>query len=241
MRGLGRYYELHVTCRGQADEVTGYFLNIAHIDAAVRDHVLTYLNRLLWDGGIAATVPMGALMRRLLELLEARLHDSVIELRLNLTPYYSLAIEKADMDHVMLRQRYEFSAAHRLHVPTMTDEQNQSVFGKCNNPSGHGHNYQIEVVVRAPIDNHGQTLQIERLDTAVDEAVIRKLDHKHLNLDVPAFAQLNPSVENIVKVVYDMLLPKVAQLPAELVELSVWETGKTVCTYRGDLPIAAAK
>ncbi len=233
MRGLGRYYELHVLCRGEADEVTGYFLNIARIDAAVRDHVLPYLHRLLSEGSNAAAVPMGALLRRMLELLQPSLHESVRSLCLNLTPYHSLTIEADDMDYVLLKQTYEFSAAHRLHVPTLSEKENQTTFGKCNNPSGHGHNYQVEVTVRVPIDAKGQTLAVEELDAAVDEAVLQKLDHKHLNLDVPAFAKLNPSVENIVRVVFDMLGPSVARLSAKLEEVSVWETGKTVCTYRG--------
>ncbi|MGB0768997.1 MAG: 6-carboxytetrahydropterin synthase, partial [Phycisphaeraceae bacterium] len=134
---------------------------------------------------------------------------------------------------VLIRQRYEFSAAHRLHVQALSDRENREVFGKCNNPAGHGHNYRVEVAARCPIDDHGQTLDPADLDAVVDERCIERLDHKHLNDDVPEFADLNPSVENIVKVVWSMLDGK---LPgrATLDEVRVWETGKTVCAYRGD-------
>ncbi|MEX0777926.1 MAG: 6-carboxytetrahydropterin synthase [Phycisphaeraceae bacterium] len=234
MRGLGRYYELAVTCRGDADAVTGYFLNITHIDQAVREHALPYLERLVGDGGHTAAVPMGALLRRLLEVLGPPLHDTIIALTLVLSPRYRLGVETHDMHHAMLRQQYEFSAAHRLHVESLSDEENRRVFGKCNNPSGHGHNYQLEVAVRVPIDPQGRCLEVEALDALVDDAVVRKLDHKHLNVDVPVFAKLNPSVENIAMVIHGMLKERVGELDAELVEVSVWETGKTVCTYRGE-------
>ena len=131
--------------------------------------------------------------------------------------------------------REEFSAAHRLHVPTLSDQQNRDTFGKCNNPAGHGHNYQFEVVVKSPIDPAGQTLPIQQLDAVVDQHAVQLLDHKHLNIDVPQFAHRNPSVENIVQVIWDMLADPIAALApgTTLDELSVWETSKTVCTYRG--------
>jgi len=135
------------------------------------------------------------------------------------------------MSEVILRQQYEFAAAHRLHVPDLSDEQNQQIFGKCNNPSGHGHNYQFEVAVRCPIDNSGHINTVSNIDELVDRVILQALDHKHLNEDVPAFKALNPSVENITKVIYDWLLPAMKQENLNLEVVSVWETGKTRCTY----------
>ena len=233
MRGLGRYYELAVTCRGEADPQTGYFINIKTIDQVVREHVLPALAEQIVDESAAATTPMGALMRRTHEAIDPPLNGTVSDVRLVLTPTLSLAIERNDMDHVIIRQQYEFSAAHRLHVPALSDDENRATFGKCNNPAGHGHNYRVEVSVRFPIDAQGRTLDPAELDAVVDREVIERLDHKHLNEDVPEFAGLNPSVEHIVKVVWQMLDGK---LPggATLDEVKVWETGKTVCAYRGD-------
>ena len=233
MRGLGRFYELDVRCAGEADRVTGYFLNITHIDAAVREHVLPYLAQTLETSPRSDAAPMGETMRRTLTLLDAPLNKSVATLALKLSPYFSIEIRSRDMTRAILRQHYDFSAAHRLHVAELSDEENRRVFGKCNNPSGHGHNYKLEVAVRAPIDDKGQIVLVEDLDALVDRVVIQKLDHKHLNIDVPQFAHRNPSVENIAVVIYDMLKPAVGGVGVELDEVSVWETTKTVCTYRG--------
>ena len=232
MRGLGRYYEVAVVCRGEADPDTGYFINIKHIDTAVREHALPRLRGAIDDDRTAAETPMGRLMRDLLQAVQPPLSGSVVSLSLGLTPTLSLTIESHAMHEVILKQRYEFSAAHRLHVSTLSDEENRATFGKCNNPAGHGHNYQIEVAARCPIDDAGRTLDPAELDAAVDRHVIEALDHKHLNRDVPQFADRNPSVEHIVQVVWSLLE---GRLPgrATLDEVTVWETGKTACTYRG--------
>jgi 6-pyruvoyltetrahydropterin/6-carboxytetrahydropterin synthase len=234
VRSLGRYYELHVSCVGQPDAATGYLVNIKHIDRAVHGHVLPLLRRALAEEG--DDVAMGRLMVRMIDALRAVLPHRVAALRFNLTPMVYLEI--ADMpDAVTLAQQYEFSAAHRLHTPELSDEENRRVFGKCNNPAGHGHNYRVEVAVRCPIDAQGQLPAVEALDALVHDAVIDKLDHKHLNLDVPAFAALNPSVEHIAQVIHGWLAPRLAELVSTpgvtLEHVRVWETGKTACTYRG--------
>jgi 6-pyruvoyltetrahydropterin/6-carboxytetrahydropterin synthase len=254
MQGLGRYYELDVTCRGHADPHTGYFINIKHIDHAVHQHALPHIHQTLFANNqptqhqtkppthntkhSGADIPLGQLMRQMINHLQTPLQQSVTLLVLRLTPTHSIALRNADMDHVLIRQRYEFSAAHRLHVPTLSDHENREVFGKCNNPAGHGHNYRLEVAVRLPIDTHGHTADVAHIDAIVNQHAIQPLDHKHLNTDVPQFANLNPSVENIVKVIWDMLDDRFNTLDpdASLDELRVWETSKTVCTYRGPTP-----
>lgn len=233
MRGLGRYYEMVVNCRGRIDPATGYLINIKQIDEAFATHVLPEFERLV-DGHPTADLPMGDLLRRILERLQDGLHQTVTGIRLHLTPSYHLIIRSTEMDHLIIREQFEFAAAHRLHVPHYSDRQNQQVFGKCNNPAGHGHNYRLEVVVRAPIDADGHILEVEQLDELVNRTVIQKLDHKYLNIDVPQFADLNPSVEQIAKVIYEMLCPCIGQLGVELEEVCLWETAKTSCTYRPD-------
>lgn len=232
MRGLGRYYELRVTCCGAADPQTGYFINIKQIDVAVRDRVLPGLRAAVADEAAAAHAPVGALLAAALNALQPALGDSVEAIELRLCPTLTYSLGRNTMNQVLIKQQYEFSAAHRLHVPAFTDEQNRATFGKCNNPAGHGHNYRVEVVAACPVDAQGRTLDPADLDAAVDKHLIEVLDHTHLNVDVPAFAELNPSVENIVVVAWGMLA---GRLPggAVLDEISVWETGKTVCTYRG--------
>src|SRR5690606_33368725 len=134
--------------------------------------------------------------------------------------FLSLEIRSDDMAHVIMRQQYEFAAAHRLHCRELSDEKNREVFGKCNNPSGHGHNYRLEVTIRVPISPTGQIVRPEQLDAVVDTHVIEKLDHKNLSIDVPEFATRNSSVENIAQVVYGLLEAPLAEvLRAELVEV----------------------
>jgi len=232
MRGLGRYYELRVVCRGEADPKTGYFINIKEIDAAVRDHVLPGLRSAVTDEAAAARAPVPALLEAALDALQPALGDSVDELELRLCPTLTYTTRRDTMQQVLIKQQYEFSAAHRLHVPELSDEENRATFGKCNNPAGHGHNYRVEVVAACPVDEHGRTIDPAELDAAVDTHLIEVLDHTHLNVDVPAFAHLNPSVENIAVVAWGMLSGKLPS-GATLDEVSVWETGKTVCAYRG--------
>jgi 6-pyruvoyltetrahydropterin/6-carboxytetrahydropterin synthase len=235
MRGLGRYYQLRVCCDGDPDPATGYFISIKHIDRAVSTAVIPYLQQLINTADSTSNIPMGHLMRQLIDLLQSPLKQTVTQIRLDLTPYYSLSIRSRDMDHVLIRQQYDFAAAHRLHTDQLSEQENQRVFGKCNNPSGHGHNYRLEVAVKAPINPDGHTTPVETIDALIDQAVIQKLDHKHLNLDVPQFAQLNPSVEHIAMVIYGMIAQQIGNLGigVEIEEVSVWETDKTVCTYRG--------
>lgn len=236
MRGLARYYELDVTCHGEADPVTGYFINIAHIDAAVRGHVLPYLHETIrTQPGQSDQTLMGKLCRDMLDLLQPQLNNSVAALRLRLAPTLAIAIERDAMDSVLLTQRYEFSAAHRLHVETFSDEENRDVFGKCNNPAGHGHNYQIEVVVKVPIDTQGRVMDVETLDAVVDRELIQRWDHKNLNCDVPEFEHTNSSVENISRIAFGHLKQPIATMGqgVSLASVSVWETGKTVCTFAG--------
>ena len=232
MRGLGRYFELNVQCRGQPDPATGLLINIKHIDEAVRRHVLAYLQQVI-DGRAGPQVAMGTVMQQIVHQLADPLKSTVEQVELALSRFHSLTIRSEQMERVTLRQQFEFSAAHRLHVNRLSPDENRRIFGKCNNPSGHGHNYRLDVAVEVPIDPQGHVVTVDQIDELVNRQVIQKLDHKHLNVDVAQFAQVNPSVENIAKVVYGMLLEPVEQMGARLQEVSVWETSKTVCTYRG--------
>ncbi|MCC7145597.1 MAG: 6-carboxytetrahydropterin synthase [Phycisphaeraceae bacterium] len=229
MAGLGRFYQLTVACRGQADPASGYLLNIRQIDQAVRQNVLPHLQSVIAS---QTSPPMGALMQHVLALLQPPLHDAVQHVRLELTPYHSLQIGKHAMNQLSIRQQYEFSASHRLHVPAWSAARNQEVFGKCNNPAGHGHNYRLHVTVTGPITPDGRVLPVAQLDELVNREIIELLDHKHLNTDVPALADLNPSVENITQVIFNLLKEKLPALGVTLQEVSVSETEKTVCTIR---------
>ncbi|MDQ6762160.1 MAG: 6-carboxytetrahydropterin synthase [Bacteroidota bacterium] len=107
---------------------------------------------------------------------------------------------------VSVFRKEHFNAAHRLNNPAWDEQKNDAVFGKCNNPSYHGHNYEMEVkVTGVPDAETGFVIDLKLLSDIIDEHVIERLDHKNLNLDVAEFAQLNPTAENIVIVIYNIL------------------------------------
>jgi 6-pyruvoyltetrahydropterin/6-carboxytetrahydropterin synthase len=134
---------------------------------------------------------------------------------------------------VFLTRAYEFSAAHRLHSQQLSDERNQEIFGKCNSPYGHGHNYRVEVTVQGPVDERtGMMVDLAYLDGVVNEEVLARYDHKNLNLDTEEFRELNPTSENLVKVIWRRLAPRLKR-PA-LYRVTVHETDKNVFSFYGE-------
>ncbi len=109
---------------------------------------------------------------------------------------------------VAVSRREHFNSAHRLHNVNWSDDKNASVFGKCNNPNFHGHNYELEVKVIGEIDeNTGYVIDTKYLSDLIKESVLDKFDHKNLNLDVEEFKVLNPTTENIAMIIYMILRP----------------------------------
>ncbi len=103
---------------------------------------------------------------------------------------------------IRLTRRYRFSASHRLHSRYLSDERNREVYGKCNNPFGHGHDYILEVSVRGPVDAEtGMLIRVEDLDAVVRNEVLRDFHMRNLNLDVPEFRNMVPTSENVAVVV----------------------------------------
>lgn len=99
---------------------------------------------------------------------------------------------------IRLTRRYRFSASHRLHAAGLPDVRNREIYGKCNNPHGHGHDYVVEVSVRGPVDPaSGKAADIAALDALVSRCVLAPFDHKDLNSEIPAFARLVPTTENL--------------------------------------------
>ncbi len=125
-----------------------------------------------------------------------------------------------------------FNAAHRLHVKEWTDEQNKTVFGKCNNPNFHGHNYQLTVKVTGEIDNTtGYIIDTKTLKDIITNEVEEKYDHKNLNLDVSDFFSLNPTAENIAVIIYNNIKK---QLPTNLqLTIILHETERNFVEYSG--------
>jgi len=117
---------------------------------------------------------------------------------------------------VCLTRRYRFSAGHRLHNDALSAEENRRVYGKCNNPNGHGHNYLLEVTVAGAIDPAtGMVFDLAALDGIVAERVLDKLDHKNLNLDMENFRTQVPTTENLCLEIYKLLRNPLEEAGAE--------------------------
>ena len=133
---------------------------------------------------------------------------------------------------VTVSRRAHFNAAHRLYRPDWSAEKNDAVFGKCNNPNFHGHNYELVVSVTGEIDPEtGYVVDVKILKDFIKSEVEDAFDHKNLNLDVPEFKNLNPTAENIVVVIYNKLK---AVLGAHLsLEVTLYETPRNFVSYSG--------
>jgi len=103
-----------------------------------------------------------------------------------------------------LNRRYRFSASHRLHSEEMSEEENRAVYGKCNNPHGHGHNYVLEVTVSGPVDQNGMVCNLVDLDECVQRNVVTKFDLENLNMR-EEFTSAVPTTENLCTVIFDLL------------------------------------
>ena len=104
-------------------------------------------------------------------------------------------------------RRYRFAASHRLHSAAFTEQQNRELYGKCNNPYGHGHDYVLDVTAAGPVQpGSGQVVHIPTLDRLVSERVLRDFDHRYINADLAEFSALVPTSENIMQVIEDRLM-----------------------------------
>ena len=127
-------------------------------------------------------------------------------------------------------RKAHFNAAHRLNNPNWSKEKNQEVFGKCNNPNFHGHNYVLEVKVIGEIDPEtGYVMDIKELKEIIKQEVTDRYDHKNLNLDVVDFENLNPTAENIASVIYRNIKKRLAE-KFEL-KLRLYETERNIVEY----------
>jgi 6-pyruvoyltetrahydropterin/6-carboxytetrahydropterin synthase len=133
---------------------------------------------------------------------------------------------------ISLTRRYGFAASHRLHSPALSEIENERVYGKCNSPYGHGHNYAVEVTVTGPVDaDTGMIANLGDLDPFVQREVIEAFDYKYLNEDVPEFRAVVPTTENVCREIYRRL----SKFPvARLERVRIEETSKNSFEYSGE-------
>jgi 6-pyruvoyltetrahydropterin/6-carboxytetrahydropterin synthase len=134
------------------------------------------------------------------------------------------------MNRVAVYRKEHFNAAHRLHNPNWDDAKNERVFGKCNNPHFHGHNYELVVkITGVPDPETGFVVDLKVLSELVQAQVIQRFDHKNLNLDVIEFMDLNPTAENIAMVIHALLRPHIT--PGHDLEILLYETDRNYVSY----------
>jgi 6-pyruvoyltetrahydropterin/6-carboxytetrahydropterin synthase len=140
---------------------------------------------------------------------------------------------KGDKMKVTISRKANFNAAHRLHNNHWPDEKNRQIFGKCNNPNYHGHNYELIVSVTGEIDpDTGYVIDTKRLHEIIEEEVLERFDHKNLNLDTKEFKNINPTVENIAVVIYQLLLPRMDA--DKTIKITLYETERNYVEYAGE-------
>ncbi len=136
---------------------------------------------------------------------------------------------------IFITRKLEFCASHRLYNPEFSDERNEAVFGLCNNPNGHGHNYILEVTVRGEVDSEtGMVIDLKYLKNLVQDEIILKVDHKNFNVDVDFMKGIIPTAENIAIKIWDLLEPKIAKNGnAFLHEIRLFESERNFVVYQG--------
>ena len=237
----GHNYALHVEATGTTDLRTGMVVNIKDIDALLEerivaqlDHKCLNLDHPAFRSRLPTTENIALFVWRELDghlprvnLSSVRLYESEslwAETRGETTAERRLPV-------AYLTRVYDFSASHRLHNPRLRDTENFELYGKCNNPNGHGHNYRVEVTLRGELDERtGMIVDLGYLDEVARKEIVERFDCTHLNTDVDALRDLVPTSENVVKALYDLLAPHFAD-GASLHRVRLYETPKSWFDY----------
>jgi 6-pyruvoyltetrahydropterin/6-carboxytetrahydropterin synthase len=232
--GLSMFFELCVELRGSVEPATGFVVNVTEIDEAVRQFVVPiFAGRIREDFRQGRHIGIGDMAELLKavwgELAERFGSAKPSKLSLLLNPFRKVAVEDEECEMVYFSEKFEFAAMHKLWNEDFSDEKNLKVFGKCANPTGHGHNYVIEVTVKTAKSTEG--FHIGEFEKVVDGEFIALVDHKNLNADVAELGRINPTIENIAVFAWDKLVGKFGV--SELHSVTVWETDKTYCSYTG--------
>jgi len=218
---------LRCTVEGVIDPQTGYLCNIKILDKLLRDAVAETIGQIGLDELTAESflITVADQCRGLWQ------HEAtLLALELDVSSFVTWRINMENEPMISMTEQFEFSAAHRLHCDELTDEQNREIFGKCNLPGGHGHNYVVAVTVCRPdVGSSGQVIDVEQFETTVNRLVVDRLDHKNLNVDEPHFKTVNPTVENIAVAIHGWLDDQFGD--AKLEKVRVYETPKTWAEY----------
>ncbi len=235
----GHNYVLDVSADGEPDAEKGMVVNIKDIDEVIRSRVVSQFDLKSINDEIPAFADRAPSLENLLPYIastlapyfagadnsQAKIPAVLTHLRLEEMPSFWAELDLTT-NMVTITRVYEFAASHRLHVPSYSEERNVELFGKCNNPSGHGHNYLLEVTVGGEVDpTTGMIVDICAIDEAVNREVVGRYDHKNLNVDLPEFAGRVTTSETVVQEIWNRLENT---LPATLHRVRLFETARSV-------------
>ena len=231
--GLSIYLELGVELQGHLDNDTGFVVNVCDIDHCVRERIVpVFVDRIC--NQFARQKDLSYIdLAELLDISKSILCEafdagSVGLLTLRLNPYREIALSGVEKVMIYFSEKFEFAAMHKLWNAAFDNEKNMALFGKCANPSGHGHNYIIEVTIKT---QDASVIDPCNFESVVDSRLINILDHKNLNIDVPYFQQNNPTMENIARFAWEQLAPYLEHDFLHCV--TVWESDRTQCSFYG--------
>jgi len=232
--GLCIFLQLAVTLAGRADPLTGMVVNVFDIDRIVRRQAVPLLSEQIRSRFRRGCSVDFTNLAKLCEMVSDTLADKferaeLKEVALSLNPFREMSIDCEDHTMVYFSEKFEFAAMHRLWDRQLSERENLELFGKCANPSGHGHNYVIEVKLAIPAEQ--TRFSVGRFQQLVQDNLLRLLDHKNLNADVAELGSRNPTIENIAEFAWGKLAGKFDE--ARLHCVTVWETDRTACSYFG--------
>jgi len=229
----GHNYALEVTVTGSIDPITGMVVNIKTIDDVLDEVIVARFDQKSINDEVDHLRDRAPSLENLMLYIASLLGVGVLppETKLASLRLFESELLYGEYRHqngkwnMTLTRLYEFAAAHRLHVPHLTNAQNEEMFGKCNNAAGHGHNYTLEVTVEGePDPRTGMMVDLGAMDRAIETLVVDRYDHKHLNEDLPEFKEKTPTSEVIAEEIFSRLDGK---LPAKLARVRLHETARS--------------
>lgn len=228
----GHNYILDVTAAGSVDPTNGMVVNIKRIDDVLKREVIQPFDQHSINDEIPAFQTQSPTLENLLTYFAETLSEAFFKewsdvklthLRLEEMPTLWADLD-LESDMMTLTRTYEFAAAHRLQADALSETENLDLYGKCNNPAGHGHNYVLEVTVEGrPDATTGMMVDLGALDQVVHAEVVDRYDHKNLNCDLPEFAGKVTTSEVVAQMIWDRLDGTV---PGNLHRVRLWETAR---------------
>lgn len=228
--GHGHNYVLYVSLEGEIDRY-GMVQNLSHVKQVIKQEITSQLNYAylndVW-GEFRETLPTTEnIARTIWHRLSP--HLPLVNIRLLENPQLWADYQGKAMEATLTIQTH-FSAAHRLALPQLSQEENAEIYGKCARPHGHGHNYHLEITVAGKIDPRtGMLVDLGKLQQVVDDYVVEPFDHTFLNKDIPYFAQVVPTAENIALYIAQLLEAPIQELGAVLDKVKLVESPNNSC------------